>query len=526
MTRHHAWLSRALPALGLLLAPCPDRTAFAAGAPAQARLGINLSSPKDYHTELPFVDVFRLSRTWVSQRQGAGWGKGPTLSLDEHGWVTRLEPGCYAEALLCTIPGGHYPGGTYTVLYDGEGRLEFAGAAQLVSAGRGRLLIRVTPAKGGFFLRLTATNPRNHVRNIRVLMPGFAGKYRDNPWHPAFLQRWQGMACLRFMDFMLTNNSTVATWSERPRPEDATFADKGVPLELMIDLANRLQADAWFCMPHRADDDYVRNFAAMVKERLDPKLKAYVEYSNEVWNGGFKQHAYAAEQGKELGFGDQPWQAALRYTAHRSVQIFRTWEEVFGDRQRFVRVLPSQAANLGVSQMVASFQDAYKHADVLAIAPYLTFNISSRGQPSAAEVAGWGVDQVLGYLENRSLPQSVKWIQDSKKVADKFGLKLVAYEGGQHMVGIGDAQNNEALTRLLLAASASPRLGKVYRRYLEAWQKSGGDLFCYFTSVESWSKYGSWGILQYHDDDPAASPKFKAVMGWAGSRGQRVRLPK
>jgi hypothetical protein len=388
------------------------------------------------------------------------------------------------------------------------------------------LLVRVDPAKGTIFFRLTATDPNNHVRNIRVIAPGFAGTYRDNPWHPAFLQRWRGVACLRFMDFMLTNNSTISSWSGRPRPEDATFSEKGVPLELMIDLANRLHADAWFCMPHAADDDYVRNFARMVKERLDPKLRAYVEYSNEVWNGGFKQQAYAAEQGKKLGFSNLTWQAALRYTAHRSMQIFRIWEEVFGGRQRFVRVLPSQAANLGVSEQVASFETAYRHADVLAIAPYLTFNITSKGPPSAAEVAGWSVDQVIGHLEKRSLPQSVKWIQDSKKVADRFGLKLVAYEGGQHMVGIGDAQNNPALTKLLIEANASPRLGEVYRRYLEAWQKSGGGLFCHFSSVETWSKYGSWGLLQYADDDPAASPKFKAVMRWANSLGQGVSLRK
>jgi hypothetical protein len=490
-----------------------------------------LSAPKDYHTELPFVDVFRLSRPWISQKKGAGWGKGPTLALDDHGWVTRLEPGCYAETLLCTIPGGHYPGGNYTVRYDGEGKLEFWGAAAVVSSRPGQMLIRVTPAKGGFFLRVTATDPRNHVRNIRVLMPGFADKYRDNPWHPAFLRRWQGVACIRFMDFMLTNNSTVSTWPERPRPEDATFSEKGVPLELMIDLANRLRADAWFCMPHRADDGYVRNFAAMVKERLDPKLKAYVEYSNEVWNGGFKQHRYAAEEGKKLGYSDLPWQAALRYTAHRSVQIFRTWEEEFGGTERLVRVLPSQAANLGVSQQLASFENAYKHADVLAIAPYVGFvprpkARAVKGQPSAEEAAGWTVDQLLDYLESRALLESINYIYSNKKIADKFGLRLVAYEGGQHLVGTQGAENNEALTRLFHAANTSPRLGRIYRRFFEAWEKGGGDLFCHFNSVEMWSKWGNWGLLQFSDDDPAKSPKFLAVMRWAKSLGQPVNVSK
>jgi hypothetical protein len=74
-------------------------------------LGINLSGPADWNAELPFVDTFRLSRAWISQKRGEAWGKGPKLELDEHGWVQRLEPGCFAETPLCTIDGGHYPSG-------------------------------------------------------------------------------------------------------------------------------------------------------------------------------------------------------------------------------------------------------------------------------------------------------------------------------------------------------------------------------------------------------------------------------
>src|SRR5262245_10989590 len=82
-------------------------------------LGINLSGPADWNTELPFVDAFRLSRAWISQKRGEGWGKGPTLELDDRGWVKRLEPNCFAETPLCTIDGGHYPGGQWTILWDG-----------------------------------------------------------------------------------------------------------------------------------------------------------------------------------------------------------------------------------------------------------------------------------------------------------------------------------------------------------------------------------------------------------------------
>lgn len=501
--------------------------AFVAAQPKppepEPRLGINLAGPADWNTELPFVDVFRLSRRWISQRQGTGWGKGPALALDEHGLVQRLEPGCWAETPLCTIESGRFPAGQYTVLYDGEGTLEFSRGATVVSRAPGQMLLNVDAAQGGFFLRVTATDPKNYVRNIRVIMPGFEGTHQENPWHPAFLERWRGMACLRFMDFMHTNNSEVASWSERPVLEDATFTMKGVPLELMIDLANRLETDPWFCLPHRADDDYVRRFARMVHERLDPARKACVEYSNEVWNGQFQQHRYAAEEGQKLGFAEKPWEAAWRYTAHRSVQIFSIWEQEFGGTERLVRVLPSQAANPFVSRQVVSFQEGWKQADALAIAPYLSFNISPQGTPAAGEVAGWSADQVLDYLESQALPQCTKWMQDSRQVADEHGLRLIAYEAGQHMVGIQGGENNEALTGVLQAANAHPRLEGIYDRYYEAWEQAGGGLLCYFSSVGQWSKWGSWGLLQYYDDPLAGSPKARATFRWARKQGQPVQ---
>ena len=487
-----------------------------------ARLGMNLAGPADWNTELPFVDVFRMSRPWISQRKDKGWGQGPRLDLDEHGWVKRLDAECWAETLACTIEGGHYPAGRYTVLYDGKGRLDFWGAGKIATNEPGRVAIDVDSSKGAIFLRLMETDPADYVRNIRVIMPGFEATYTTDPWHPAFLARWKGMACLRFMDFMETNGSTISTWDERPTLSDATFSAEGIALEWMIDLCNRLDADPWFCMPHLADDNFVLNFAAMVKRDLDQGRKVYVEYSNEVWNGQFAQSRWAGEQGVKLGFAEKPWEAGWRFTAYRSVQIFAIWEKVFGGHERLVRVLPSQAANPYVSERVVEWQEAYKHADALAIAPYVSFNIAPQGKPSASEVAEWTVDQVLDYIESKSLPESIEWIKGSKAVADKYGLKLMTYEGGQHMVGVGGGENNEKLTGLLRAANAHPRIAGIYDRYFDAWRQAGGDMFCYFSSTSQWSKWGSWGILQFHDDDPQKSPKYRATIRWAKELGQQV----
>ena len=98
--------------------------------------------------------------------------------------------------------------------------------------------------------------------------------------------------------------------------------------------------------------------------------------------------------------------------------------------------------------------------------------------------------------------------------ADRFGLKLVAYEAGQHLVGLGAAQNDEKLTALLMQANRHPRMGALYTQYLDGWKAAGGDLMCMFSSVSAWGKYGSWGLSEFYDETEADQPKLKAVTEW------------
>ncbi len=37
-----------------------------------------------------------------------------------------------------------------------------------------------------------------------------------------------------------------------------------------------------------------------------------------------------------------------------------------------------------------------------------------------------------------------------------------------------------------------------------------------------WSKWGSWGIVEWFDEDAAKAPQFMATMRWAQHRGQTV----
>lgn len=484
-----------------------------------SRLGMNLSGPEDWNSELPFVDVFRLSRSWFSQQHGRDWNQGPALDLDEHGWVKSLAPGCFVETVMCTdIPGGNYPAGNYVCLYDGEGTVDFWNIERVVSRSPGRIVFEAAPERGAIFLRISATNPGNYVRNIRVIMPGFENRYRVEPFHPLFLARWRQMRVMRFMDWMDTNNSKIYGWADRPRVEDSTWTVKGVPLEVMIDLSNRLGIDPWFCMPHGATDEYVREFAEQVARELDQARKVYVEYSNEIWNFVFEQTHYAGQEGKKLNLHEKEWEAGWRYGSMRSVEIFRIWRKAFGGTKRLVRVMASQAANPYISETKLAFQGAYKECDALAIAPYMSLNVSPDSNPSAGEVARWSVDRVLDYLEKTSLPEAIGWMKSSKAVADKYGVELLAYEAGQHAVGIQGGENIEELTKVFFAANRHPRMGGLYTKYLNAWLDSGGGVCVLFSSVNAWSKWGAWGLLEHYYDD---TPKYRAVLDWNLSHPMR-----
>jgi hypothetical protein len=479
------WLL-AVPAGGFI----PARAQSQAAAKANARFGINIAGPAYYNTELPFVDLFRMSRAWELKFEGRPpQGHPAQPRLDENGWVTEVPRGAWAETPLAVQ--GHLPQGAWTLLYEGAGKLEIWERVEAVREEPGRIQFRVSAQGAGrqLWVRIWATDPNNYVRNIRVLMPGHEDK--ANPWNPAFLRRWQGMAALRFMDFMETNNSPISKWSERPRPEHATFTGRGVALELLIDLANRLKSDPWFCMPHLADDDYVRRFASMVKERLDPTLKIYVEYSNEVWNAVFQQQRHALQSGRELKLARNDFEAGLRYTALRALQMFRLWDEVFGGRSpRLVRVLASQAASPWSSSTMLGVEGAPRNADALCIAPYIGVSPSPNGKPSEAEAGRWTLEQLFAVLD-KELANQEQAIRSHNALAQRHGLKLVAYEAGQHLVGIGGAQNNDSLTALFRAANRDARMGELYRRMYRAWESAGGDLICHFSSVSPSGKSGS-----------------------------------
>lgn len=244
-------------------------------------------------------------------------------------------------------------------------------------------------------------------------------------------------------------------WSDRNRLSSRRQdLPKGMAVELMVDLANRLQIDPWFTMPTAASDDYVRQFARYVKNNLSPELKIYLEYSNETWNANYPGYDYAVARGAELGIGSGA------FHAYRATQIFKIWNEVFAeddlraDRQssRLVRILASQNANpatgltrinyagekllAGVANpftLKPTGEGRYRaadYADALAVTFYLGETLSGEviNQSSVDEL----FDLLVTETKQQMSPGGNRY-QNIKQAKDN-GLAILIYEGGTSLM--------------------------------------------------------------------------------------------
>jgi hypothetical protein len=348
-----------------------------------------------------------------------------------------------------------------------------------------------------------------------VILPGFEATYAKQPFHPRFLEILAPFRLLRFMKWQRTDSEQLAQreWTDRATPSYYTQADpaRGVALEYAVRLANELSADAWVNVPHDASDDYVRRMATLLRDGLRPDRRLYIEYTNEWWNAAQAAiTTYQRARGLERGLStkEREWEAGFRFCSERSVEVFRIFEDVFGSRQRFVRVIAAQHAGTISGVTALDWKDAYKSFDAYAVAPYFGPAVLPN---QAARVLKLTVDQVLDEAA-ALIEANRKLTQVQVALAKAHGLELISYEGGQSVVGMLGAENNDALTTLLQAANRHPRMKDLYLRDMASWKESGGNLFVQFASVQQFSKFGNWGALEYMDQDPSAAPKYQAML--------------
>ncbi len=506
-------------------------------------LGMGLHEIASYSTELPFLDHFKSSKKWMTQclkRDPECHDQWNTqeydlLNLDENGWVKSLpaasDPPQYTSVstvLFKDMP-NLYPGGRYLVIYEGDGTITYSQAAKKIDTEStpGRDIIVVDPAKSsGILITITATDPKktgNYIRNIRVIQADQENLYQKGElFNPLFINKLKKFRALRFMDWMQTNKSIQKDWIDRPKPKFASYTVKGVPLEIMIALCNKIQADPWFNIPHQATDEYIIKFSQMVKEKLNPNLKVYLEFSNEVWNWKFPQANYALAQG-QARWGQEKKESYLQWYGMRTAQMCDIWKGTFAEiKERVMCVISTQSNVEGREGKILDCpywvaegnQPCYRHGiDAYAITGY--FNGNFDRPENSSLVLSWladsdaGVGKAFEQLRESVHSNYQKFIYH-QKIAKKKGLQLVVYEGGQHIVGRNSVKENEILTQFFIELNRQPEMYKLYTDLLGNWQKAGGTLFMHFVDIRRPNKHGSWGALEYVAQK--GSPKYNALI--------------
>ncbi len=504
---------------------------------ARSPMGTNTNEVLEFDSSVPFIDLFKAALPF---REAAPFLTKGRVDYDRLGWPRYIAPGAQAGTrLLSKIPARTIPRGYYIVLYEGDGKIEYGLDAELVESQPGRDVILLDPGPDKEYnvkLEIKETNRNNYIRNIHVVPQGgiCAGNpfrrvsnasqcpqkdYMDFERHhskiifnPDYLKFMRDYKVIRFMNMSGITRNPIRYWKDRPLVEQATWGGaegvRGAPLEIMVELANRLHADAWFNIPHAADDDYVRRFAYYVNKHLDPNLKVYIEYSNETWNGIFSQHAYMKKMGKRMKLDSVDHVAGYKFYSLRSVEIFHIFEQAFSGKNRLIRLMAGLTGNSNMTKIMLSFQDAYKHTDAFAIAPYISGDINDLRKAR-------NVNQIFQVMQDakhgHALPKVLAFIKKQSKVTRHFGVDLLAYEGGQHLIDDRTKNDNQHPNPLFAQANRHPQMGTIYKRLLQGWKDAGGKTFVHFSSPRLYGRFGYVGTKEYITQPDHEAPKHLAI---------------
>jgi len=488
-------------------------------------IGMNLCTHFPYDRQLPFVDVFKSAGNWMildrgesvaekrarearERQQGENRRKRP-VPMDIEGGYPALASGQSLAGEIFQGMDGYFPGGDYVCTWKGTARIDFERGGRVKERSDHRLTVEVRPQAGSVVVRISGLDAEDPLRDVHLWMPGFEGA--ESPFYPPFVERLRPFRVIRYGHWARSAIGDTGPWEDRSTPESPTQTSRrGVALEYMIGLSNELGADAWFCMPHLADDEYVRNFAELVKERLHPDLKIYVEYSNETWNSMFPQARWVMDQAKERDLR-APWVAA-----DEAARDWDVWYEVFGkDRDRIVRVAPGHLHNPYVArEYVARLGD---RVDAIAIATYFAIK-ADRNDLSTKSSAAQVLAAARENLREIVFPRLEEHLRLARSTSERLGrdVPLITYEGGQHIVAmttLGRPDLPHALSfETTVECQQSPEMYDAYRELIDGLAARGVRLFMAYNYVGKRMPGDTFGHLEWVDQPLDQAPKYRALV--------------
>ena len=569
------------------------------------RVGLNLTGVINWQSGQPFRNALKVA-CWASSRGGVAVPFFPNLypayypatagleghplavdsqgvaipvpTWDSDGYLTNGtgQSRYNDQTIYYSTPG--LPPGTYNLRADGDGDWTFTG----VAAGGGAPFT----ASGSFTnrhvatfsfpvgleqpqLKLTRTNPADHVRNMQLMLPGYGF---DDPLflNDEFIASLSGFSCIRLMDWMSTNGDEVSEWSQRmPATAQGFGGDNphgGIPYETFGEIARRTGADIWINIPRRASNDWIARFGAMMLATLPTTTNLYVEYGNELWNGYTFQTALDNQsEAVATGLYDPTltvFEIANRYAARRSRQTSMLMKRAFGASAGRVRdVFATMGAgtlewglhewvNYGVDPGVTTRPTAplaTRNAPPYsgAVSSYMG---SALGDPINIEVTkAGGIDGIMARLNGDLLSTATATGSAVADICASYGTIPAVYEGGfenfnQANLGISNSappgQPSNALppdpvmTQLSIDASRDVRIGPAAAHELHV-MANFYSLFMWFSHMSIPTGGGQYGLVEStFGDGPLAGagshastwPKWAAVNGLAAA-GNVTPLP-
>lgn len=386
------------------------------------------------------------------------------------------------------------------------------------------------------FLQTSYDVGESGVKDIRLMRPG----YQHNSvqiYRTEYLNAISPFSTLRFMDFLKTNNSddgypNMKTWSDRQQPDAPLFLN-GAPWESIIALANYTCRDIWINIPVDADSMYVVELATLMDNTLREEVNIYIEYSNEVWNGGFSQFQYnydavlLSDEDADIR-ASTPWddRRRARRVAKQVIKIGQIFEDVMGVTVASrTKIRPVFAWQIGgwlpwyedvLTWMITTYGEPKDFIYGIASAPYFgEGNVAMDATP----------EEVVAAM-SASSDNNVVNIQALAQYAAQWELKHLQYEGGPDNGG-GSTVN----VANRISANRIPEMKTaVIHNYQDNWFSANAngaapegtnDLANYFVMSGRVSRYGCWGatedisFLQSLSD----APKFDALCFLSGMCG-------
>jgi hypothetical protein len=433
--------------------------------------------------------------------------------VNANGWPANLPEGVTATLQLL-MPQGAKRGDSFHCNWQGQAVVNVAGYAKATRGDANTIYFVLTADS------FDTVHGLNKRAEVSLLLNGMstsaplagldcreANRPRAQVYDPGFIRALAPYRVVRFMDWMGVNGVPAADFARETTPQRPVGPGNSVTLTNMITLATEARIDPWFNIPYGASDIYIRRFAQMAHDRLPPDRTVYVELGNEMWNPQFYATRQAMADGVAAKLSTNPYEAELRQYALKSKHMLDIWTQVYADRPKsLVRVVSPQMYNTYSTNTIMGYRDVAKSVDALAIAPYFgnTVYPQLNNGPRPASV-----DEAFSKLKG-AVSETLAAARDQKAIADRLGKRLIAYEGGQHIL----IPDNVALLHQI---NIDPRMGQIYTTFLEGWAREIGDTIMLYHQVGPVGNFGAWGLEEYDNQPLSQAPKKRAVLDFVAA---------